>query len=167
MSDGSGALDIIRLSLDPMAIQPSARPRALASRDLQDEMMHDVSTNTSPKRQEDDDLANAIEAAIDEIYSASPNTASDDPPQDNSSMSTTISLVHRPRASGQAGNKGFETDSSSDEDGFSLVRRPRIQATTMPDDVMSSPGLLPAGPIDVLAATGSDYPSDDDWSLVQ
>ena len=65
-------------------------------------------------------------------------------------------------------NPHLDADSSSDEDGFTLVHRPRqaIPATGTPDQPMSSPELTPCAPIDVLAATGSDYPSDDDWSMV-
>ncbi len=128
-------------------------------------------------------------------------------------------LVYRPKRPDADSAMILDSGSSSDEDGFSLVRRPKpltspaedevmsnSEITSAPpvdvlpssspaaddvmssleltspaandiisspetisltaDDVMSSPELIPTPPVDVLAASGSNYPTDDEWDLV-
>ena len=82
------------------------------------------------------------------------------------STSTATTLVHRLRDTPVTKTSGFEADSSSDEEGFSLVHRPKVLTCATPDEPMSSPELIPSAPIDILAATGSDYPSEDEWTMV-
>jgi len=81
-----------------------------------------------------------------------------------SPMSTATTLVHRPRES--KADTGFVTESASEDEGFSVVRRPQPPVKPFKDEPMSSPELIPAKPIDVLAATGSNYPEDDDWTML-
>jgi hypothetical protein len=78
-----------------------------------------------------------------------------------SSMST---LVHRPRQPDVG--IGFETDSSSEDEGFSIVHRPKLPAVALPEDLMSSPEIIPSNPIDILALTGSNYSDDEDWDML-
>jgi hypothetical protein len=73
-------------------------------------------------------------------------------------------LVHRPKSSIM--DIGFVTDSSSEDEGFSIVHRPKRPTTLTAEDIMSSPEIVPSNPIDVLAATGSNYPDDDDWTML-
>ena len=75
-------------------------------------------------------------------------------------------LAFRPKDPQPVTSTGFETDSSSDDEGFSIVHRPKPLTITTPDDPMSSPEVVPSKPIDVLALTGSDYPDDDEWIML-
>lgn len=62
---------------------------------------------------------------------------------------------------------GFVSDSSSEDEGFAIVHRPKRPTTPAADELMSSPEIIPSNPIDVLAATGSNYPDDDDdWTML-
>jgi hypothetical protein len=85
--------------------------------------------------------------------------------QPSSSISGHATLVHRPRPS--TTDIGFVTDSSSEDEGFAIVHRPKLPTTPTAEDLMSSPEIIPSNPIDVLAATGSNYPDDDDdWTML-
>jgi hypothetical protein len=90
---------------------------------------------------------------VDETRAQPPSTAID--------RST---LVYRPKP--LAVTTGFETDSSSEDEGFSLVHHPKPLASSTPSDLMSSPEIVPSKLMDVLAATGSNYPDDDDWTML-
>jgi hypothetical protein len=61
---------------------------------------------------------------------------------------------------------GFVTDTSSEDEGFSIVRRPKQSVRFSIDDPMSSPEIISSKSIDVLAATGSNYPIDDEWTML-
>jgi hypothetical protein len=82
----------------------------------------------------------------------------------NSIASSSSTLVCRPKQPDRS--TGFETESSSEDEGFSIVHRPKPATAVMPDEPMSSPEIIPSRPIDVLALTGSDYPEDDDWDML-
>jgi hypothetical protein len=84
--------------------------------------------------------------------------------QCNSMISGPSTLVYRPKHS--VVDTSFEIDSSSEDEGFSIVHRPRSRAIVMPDEPMSSPEIIPSDPIDVLALTGSNYADDDEWDLL-
>jgi hypothetical protein len=78
-----------------------------------------------------------------------------------SSIST---LVCRPKQPDL--NTGSETESSSEDEGFAIVHRPKPATVAVPDEPMSSPEIIPSRPIDILALTGSDYSDDDDWDML-
>jgi hypothetical protein len=73
-------------------------------------------------------------------------------------------LVHRPKQPDVSA--GFETDSSSEDEGFSIVHRPKPRVVATPNEPMSSPEIIPSQPVDILALTGSKYPDDDDWDML-
>jgi hypothetical protein len=81
-----------------------------------------------------------------------------------SPLSEATTLVHRPKDSVM--DIGFVTDTSSEDEGFSIVRRPKQSVRFSIDDPMSSPEIISSKSIDVLAATGSNYPTDDEWTML-
>jgi hypothetical protein len=81
-----------------------------------------------------------------------------------SAASDVSTLVHRPKE--HITDRGFVTDSASEDEGFSIVRRPKQPTHPFLDDAMSSPEIIPTKSIDVLAATGSNYPDDDEWTML-
>jgi hypothetical protein len=136
------------------------RPTMLASRDLPDEMLYDrPDTPRAPAI----DLAQAVRNAFKGKYESDEDDLDEAVALPVAERST---LVYRPKPSAMA--LGFETDSSSEDEGFSIVHRPRtlqvINGTV--DDPMSSPEIIPSKPMDVLAATGSNYPDDDEWTML-
>jgi hypothetical protein len=143
-----------------MQPHPSVRPTLLASRDLPDEMLYD---RPDTPRAPPIDLAQAINNAFRGNYDSDEdgNEGIAQPPSIVADRST---LVYRPKPS--AMTTGFEADSSSEDEGFSLVHHPKPSASSPPDDLMSSPEIVPSKPMDVLAATGSDYPDDDEWTVL-
>lgn len=92
------------------------------------------------------------------------DSTSDTPMRPPSPMPIATTLVHRPRE--PMADTGFVTESASEDEGFSVVRRPQAPITPFKDEPISSPEIIPAKPIDVLAATGSNYPDDDDWTML-
>lgn len=86
----------------------------------------------------------------------------------------------------------YEDSSSGEEEGFHMVHRPKPVEPTptnlpsidlflaqthspsntlppmslMQEEPMSSPEIIPSQPIDILAATGSNYSDDDDWTML-
>jgi hypothetical protein len=78
-----------------------------------------------------------------------------------SSIST---LVYRPKQPDL--NTGFGTESSSEDEGFSIVHHPRPTTIAVPYEPMSSPEIIPSRPINILALTGSDYSDDEDWDML-
>ncbi|CAO2647897.1 Nn.00g088190.m01.CDS01 [Neocucurbitaria sp. VM-36] len=159
------AFEIIRLSLDTLQVRSGWCPTILASRDLPQEMLFDIPSD--PRHGSSNDSTSTTMAALkDESCSSSSKTMNDAEESRSISTSTATTLVHRPRAPSVIKTSGFETDSSSDEEGFSLVHRPKVLACATPDEPMSSPELIPSAPIDILAATGSDYPSEEEWTMV-
>lgn len=57
-------------------------------------------------------------------------------------------------------------DSSDEDQGFTLVSRPKPHTLATIDEPMSSPEMVPTPVFDILAASGTDYASDDDWDMV-
>ncbi|KAL6711155.1 hypothetical protein ACN47E_005686 [Coniothyrium glycines] len=155
------AFDIIRLTLETPDQYSGIRPTLLASTGLSQDMMSDIATKDSQDPAKEG-LGDATEDAVDQIYSVGNDAAL--PP--TSEYSTATTLVHRLTNVSKTVFPDFDTDSSSDEDGFALVHRPKPKIPVTSDELMSSPELIPSKPIDVLAASGSDYPSDDEWSMV-
>jgi hypothetical protein len=139
------------------------RPTMLASRDLPDEMLYDrPDTPRAPAV----DLAQAIRNAFNGEYDSREDVYDVDeavalPAAEQST------LVYRPKPS-EVLAAFFETDFSSEDEGFSIVHRPRemqvVNGTA--EEPMSSPEIIPSKPLDVLAATGSNYPDDDDWTML-
>jgi hypothetical protein len=100
-------------------------------------------------------------------------------------------FVHRPKVAQPATiSEEPDVDSSEDDQGFTLVCRPKPPALATPDepepspelsspvadilaangtnfsssdDPMSSPELIPTPGLNILAATGTDYSSDEEW----
>lgn len=81
-----------------------------------------------------------------------------------SPLSGSTTLVHRPKDSVM--DIDFLTDSSSEDEGFHIVQRPKPPVNPPQDDLMSSPEISPSKPVEVLAATGSNYPTDDEWTML-
>jgi hypothetical protein len=110
------------------------------------------------------DLAQAVRNAFRGYYDSDEDNVDETTTQPLSTASDQSTLVYRPKPS--AMTTGFETDSSSEDEGFSLVHLPRPLASDTPSDLMSSPEVVPSRSMDVLAATGSNYPDDDDWTML-
>jgi hypothetical protein len=163
---GIGAFDIIGLALDTLQPQPSILPTILASRDLPDVMLYDrpatparISTPI-PMKSEGFRVFKSENTLVDScIDDADP--ASDLNPPSTSYFSSQSILVHRPKPS--AMSLDYILDSASEDEGFSIVHRPKPD---MVEDPMSSPEIVPSNPVDVLAATGSNYPDEDDWTML-
>jgi hypothetical protein len=141
------------------------RPTMLASRDLPDEMLYD---RPDAPRAPAVDLAQAIRNAFNGEYVSREDVYDDDDVDEAVALSAAqkSTLVYRPKPSALA--TFFETDFSSEDEGFSIVHRPRelqvVNGTA--EEPMSSPEIIPSKPLDVLAATGSNYPDDDDWTML-
>ena len=57
-------------------------------------------------------------------------------------------------------------DSSSEDQGFMLVSRPKPHILATIDEPMSSPEIVPTPVVDILAVSGTDYSSDDEWDMI-
>jgi hypothetical protein len=162
-----GALEIIRFALDTLQPQSGVRPTTLASRDLPQEMLVDRPATPVPASEPassiwQEEAVHALNAPTRSRADSANATAT----RWTSAASTSSTLVYRPKESQPAAGLGFETDLSSEDEGFAIVHRPKPAATLTPEDPMSSPEPIPAQPIDVLALTGSAYPDDDEWTLL-
>jgi hypothetical protein len=161
-----GAFDIIGLALDTLQPQPSSLPTILASRDLPDVMLYDrpvtpprVSTPVPVFKRE----SSLVDSCIDHVdHMDHIETEGDTIAPPSSFSSNYLNLIHRPKSSSMS--IGYIVDSASEDEGFSIVHRPRPTATF--EEPMSSPEIVPSNPIDILAATGSNYPDDDDWTML-
>jgi hypothetical protein len=80
--------------------------------------------------------------------------------------SFTTTLVHRPKIPQSDIMEGTDTPSSDEEEGFTVVSLPKPHAPASSDMLMSSPEVVPTPVVDILAATGTDYTSDDDWTML-
>ena len=137
----------------------------LASRDLPQEMLFDISPIPTHESSSDYTL-DAVSAIKNEGCSSNSNAADEAMDTYSTSASITTTLVHRHTNSPVLRKPDVDSDSSSEEEGFLLVHRPKPRVEAASDDLMSSPELIPSAPLDILAATGSDYSSDGEWSLV-
>ncbi|KAF1841961.1 uncharacterized protein K460DRAFT_409400 [Cucurbitaria berberidis CBS 394.84] len=166
------AFEIIRLALDTPQVHSGIYPTLLASRDLPQEMLFEIPPNSPPASSNPvilgamaivkDEDCRSISDIINEAMGADESMDSD-----STSGSAATTLVHRPKNLRVVDVSDSESNSSSDEDGFALVHRPKPLAQPTPDEPMSSPKLIPFTPVDILAATGSDYPSDDEWDMLR
>jgi hypothetical protein len=156
-----GAFDIIRLAVDTLQPQSGFHPTVLASRDLPNEMFYD---KPDTPRAPEIDLAQTIKNACSGYYDIDEDDVDETGAHPSSTAINQSTLVYRPKPS--AVTTGFDTDSSSEDEGFSLVHHPRPLAGSTTGDIMSSPEIVPSRPMDVLAATGSNYPDDDDWTML-
>ncbi|KAI4955186.1 hypothetical protein J4E91_001044 [Alternaria rosae] len=146
------AFDIVRLCLDTLQVQPCVRPTVLASRDLPDEMICDTLPDTSsPLRYPPGENLEAVE------YKAHEETD-----QDNMVDSGILTFVRRPKVAQPATILESDEECVEDDQGFTLVSRPKLQSLTTFDEPMSSPELTSPPAVDILAATGTDYSSDDE-----
>jgi len=60
-----------------------------------------------------------------------------------------------------------DAESSEDDHGFTLVYRPRAQPADTSEEPMSSPEVIATPVFDMLAASGTPYPDDDDdWETL-
>ena len=107
------------------------------SDESQKEVMSDVVSTLSTETPEESNLENMVD-------------------------SVTTTLVHRPRLHQSATMDDIDTPSSGDDAGFTIVSRPKLHVTN-PEEPMSSPELIPTPVVYILAATGTDYTSDDEW----
>jgi len=84
------------------------------------------------------------------------------------SPSGSSELAFRPKNLQTIADEASDTEPSSEDEGFSLVHRPKPEASALAEDPMSSPEVVPSNPhtVDVLALTGSAYPDDDDWTML-
>lgn len=85
----------------------------------------------------------------------------------NTTDSSTTTLVHRPKIAQLDVMEGVEALSSDEDDGYSVVSLSGLHTPTTSDELMSSPELVPTPVVDILAATGTDYTSDDEWTIAQ
>ncbi|KAH9871754.1 hypothetical protein J1614_006010 [Plenodomus biglobosus] len=149
--DCAGA--IIRLPPGHVGGPSNVTGNTLASRDLPDEMLCDAPPEP-PKF-----------FKIDRV-----NETSEGPERDHNGsgnmVTSTATLAHRPRTPRPQINTFLDQDLSSDEDGFTLVHRPYQPYLGAKDESLFSPEPVLSNPFNVLAATGSDYPSDDEWSML-
>ncbi|KAH3917527.1 hypothetical protein HBH56_041650 [Parastagonospora nodorum] len=186
------AFDIIHLALNTLQPQSSIRPTLLASRDLPEAMLFDR-PKTPPRPIKVFSLRPKMENTERRYYDTYRDPAphynttdeedvprryydtdedlarrywatSETPMRPVSPISTATTLVHRPRE--PIADTGFVTESASEDEGFSIIRQPKPPVNPSMDEPMSSPEIIPAKPIDVLAATGSNYPDDDDWTML-
>jgi hypothetical protein len=188
-----GAFDIIRLALDTLQPHAGFRPTILASRDLPEVMLFDR-PKTPPRpikvfslRQKGEDADRRYYDTDEDVARRSYDTDKDvarrhydtdediarrywgdslskAPTQSWSPISNATTLVHRPRQG--VLETGFVTESASEDEGFFLVHRPKPPINPFLGEPMSSPEIIPSKPMDVLAATGSNYPDDDEWTML-
>lgn len=173
--EDSCAFEIIRLALDALQPQHGLRPNILASRDLPAVMLYDRPA-TPPH-------------APGPIFTESHDI------NQGPSVPRHLSLAHRPKPPSVGAiidrlrEDSVYEDSSSEDEGFHMVHRPKpidpqptssnfssshprsssdtlSPMNSMEHDPMSSPEIIPSQPIDILAATGSNYPDDDDWTML-
>ncbi|KAF2828645.1 hypothetical protein CC86DRAFT_288307 [Ophiobolus disseminans] len=158
------ALEIVQLALDTLQPRCGRPPTTLASRDLPAEML--VGSPAAPYSV----------AAFDPVRDAVRSNESDNDSEGHSTLEDSAisfvpgssTLVFRPKITQPVAATGFETDSSSEDEGFSIVHRPRPLPCATPDDPMSSPEIVPSNPqtLNVLAMIGSAYPDDDEWTML-
>lgn len=161
------------MAIDTPKAPSGIRPTVLASRALPDEMLYDMPPEPALESQHDVLMAGLTglfnqglgNNTFDAVTTMTSNVH-DVPPPNVSNISATMTLPLRSRTPRLVLEVHSDSDLSSDDDGFTMVHRPRVAAAPTPEEPMSSPELIPSVPIDVLAATGSDYPSEDEWSMI-
>ncbi|RAR07429.1 hypothetical protein DDE83_006474 [Stemphylium lycopersici] len=147
------ALDIIRLCLNTLQVQPCIRPTLLASRDLPQEMVREDFVINSDESQND---------VTSDVVSGLSSEALEESNLKNIVDSVTTTLAHRPRFQESATMDDIDTPSSDDDEGFTIVSRPRLHVTN-PEEPIFGFQLISTPVVDILAATGTDYASDDEW----
>ena len=80
---------------------------------------------------------------------------------------TTTSLPCRPVHTLLPAILDTDAESSEDDHGFTLVYRPRVQPANTFEEPMSSPEVIATPVFDMLAASGTPYPDDDDWETLE
>ncbi|KAH7380090.1 hypothetical protein BKA66DRAFT_420212 [Pyrenochaeta sp. MPI-SDFR-AT-0127] len=167
------AVAIVRLALDALPIYSGPPPTLLSSKDLPQEMLYDIPHTPPYEKAEVPSCPADNEMADVGVAATSGGESGDNQPLSNIPMghlgpnvSISNTIAYRYRNPPSIKNLDLEPDSSSDEEGFSLVYRPKTLALAAPDEPMSSPELIPSAPIDILAATGSNYPTDDEWTML-
>ncbi|KAL1800274.1 hypothetical protein ACET3X_000616 [Alternaria dauci] len=86
-----------------------------------------------------------------------------------SKLSGTTTSFSAPALFNPAATQSTPDDDALEEDqGFTLVSRPKPHTLATIDEPMSSPEMLPTPVLDILAASGTDYTSDDDddWDMI-
>ncbi|KAH7077706.1 hypothetical protein BKA63DRAFT_270641 [Paraphoma chrysanthemicola] len=161
------AFEIIQLAIDMLQSQPDNRPTTLASRDLPKEMLFDRPATPTPVRQPAPTLFHLPEAlcSVKKEHESCADSAYAPSVRTLVGPSSSI-LAYRPKDPLVAAGEAIGTESSSEDEGFTLVRRPRPSTIIPSEDVMSSPEMVPVQPVDVLALTGSAYPDDDEWTML-
>lgn len=81
--------------------------------------------------------------------------------------SFTTTLVHRPKIPQPDAMEAVETLSSDEDEDYTVVSLSGLHTPTTSDELMSSPELIPTPIVDILAATGTEYTSDDEWTIVR
>ena len=84
----------------------------------------------------------------------------------NMTSCATTTLVHRPKILPLGMTGGAEASSSEEEDDFTVVQMPMSNTPATPDEPMSSPEMVPASVVDIMATVRTDYASDDDWTML-
>ncbi|KAI2478235.1 hypothetical protein Ptr902_10430 [Pyrenophora tritici-repentis] len=167
------ASNIIQLSYTTQGPNPNILPTVLASRDLPQDMMSD-SIPDIPMETHDSAPASSMQSPEKLLTLSTSDATHDQPVEENMIDSvidfTTSSLPLRPARSTQLPTI-FDTECESSEDddhGFTLVCRPKVHFMAHPtEDPMSSPEIIATPVFDVLAASGTPYPGDDDeWEML-
>jgi hypothetical protein len=127
----TGALEIIQLALDTLQPQPTVRPTLLASRDLPQEMLVDRPPSP-PRSAAFDPVHDAVKTSQDEGLSHEEDVLEDSAAA-LSNHSGPSALAYRPKDPGpEVIHEGFETESSSEDDGFMMVQRPQPKPRMIP-----------------------------------
>jgi hypothetical protein len=177
-----GAFEIIRLARDSAQPEPGTLPTTLASRDLPDVMLYDrpsvpqLDSEATPGvlgkteefrvyKSENYPVCNSENTLVDSFIDTAKTANEPDLPS-ISSYPSQSTLVHRPKSSAMSLDHtlDYTSDSANEDEGFAIVHRPKPAPE---EGIMSSPEIISSNPVDVLAATGSNYPDDDDdWTML-
>ncbi|EMD60989.1 hypothetical protein GGP41_009918 [Bipolaris sorokiniana] len=152
------AFHIIRLCLDTLCAQSCIRPIPTASKDLLSETICEEDTIISGES-ESEDMSLVVPA-----LACGTNERED---TRNMMNSFTTTLVHRPKIPQPDAMEAVETLSSDEDEDYTVVSLSGLHTPTTSDELMSSPELIPTPIVDILAATGTEYTSDDEWTIVR
>jgi hypothetical protein len=147
----TGALEIIQLALDTVQGQPSIRPTTLASRDLPEEMLYDRPAVPAHAVAHSFDFDTFIHSPATKSNSHGPTNRGDSA----ISLLNPSALAFRPKIVQPAASTGFETDLSSEDEGFSMMHPPRSHPFFTQEDPVSS--STAAGAQSVGELTLEDY----------
>ncbi|EUC28885.1 hypothetical protein COCCADRAFT_40662 [Bipolaris zeicola 26-R-13] len=152
------AFHIIRLCLDTLGVQSCTQPIPTASKDLLSETICGEDTIISDESESENTTL---------VVPALASGTNEREDTRNMMDSVTTTLVHRPKIPQPDVMEGVETLYSDEDEDYTVVSSSDLHTPTTSDELMSSPELVPTPVVDILAATGTDYTSDDEWTIVR